>query len=721
MSLPADFPERVYAGVLGKIIGVYLGRPFEGWSHEAIVARFGEVNYYVHEQLNVPLIVTDDDISGTFTFIRALTDYGITKGITSAQIGHTWLNYLIEEQTVLWWGGMGNSTEHTAYLRLKSGIEAPLSGSMALNGKVVAEQIGSQIFIDSWAMIAPGDPELAAEFARRASAVSHDGEAIYGAQVIAAMEALAFVEPNLDKLLDTATSLIPDDSVIARMIGDLREWHAREPDWYQARKMLDERYGYARYTGNCHIVPNHGMIILALLYGGDDFQKSLTIVNTGGWDTDCNSGNVGCLLGIKNGLPAIGHGPDWRGPVADRLFLPTADGGRSITDAVSETYHLVNIARTLHGHTRLTPKSGARFHFELPGSVQGFTCEDSIAARGVVTLQNVQGHSLNGTRSLAMHYKSLANGRLGRVETPTFIPSRDVATYFERRGYRLYVSPTLYPGQTLYAHIEAASWNDSPVQVNLYLKHYNAVDELTIVDGDALSLAPGETGALEWRVPDTHGYPIAMAGVQIRGSDGQSGAIFLDYLHWDGTPDVALNRPAEREQNRLASAPGPTMWRLAWVDGLDSRERLANLDYWPEPYRLIQNKGRGLLMQGTREWTDYQVTARLTPHMCDAGGVAVRVQGMARYYALLLDQDKARIVRAFEGRDTVLAQVAHGWSWGETYTLSLRIVGNSLTASINGKVVMTAEDPDELYTGGCIALLAETGRIGCEHVEVRPV
>jgi hypothetical protein len=29
-SLPADYVERVYAGVLGKMIGVYLGRPFEG-------------------------------------------------------------------------------------------------------------------------------------------------------------------------------------------------------------------------------------------------------------------------------------------------------------------------------------------------------------------------------------------------------------------------------------------------------------------------------------------------------------------------------------------------------------------------------------------------------------------------------------------------------------------------------------------------------------------
>ncbi len=120
------------------------------------------------------------------------------------------------------------------------------------------------------------------------------------------------------------------------------------------------------------MVPNHALIIHALLYGEDDFQRSLMIVNTCGWDTDCNSGNVGCLLGIKNGLDAIDAGPDWRGPVADRMYLPTADGGRAITDAVTETYNVVNIGRALAGEEPVTPKGGARFHFELPGSVQGF-------------------------------------------------------------------------------------------------------------------------------------------------------------------------------------------------------------------------------------------------------------------------------------------------------------------------------------------------------------
>ena len=92
MPIPADYEERVYAGVLGKLIGVYLGRPFEGWSYDRIMERLGEIQYYVHERLDRPLIVTDDDISGTFTFLRALPDYGNCRDLSPRDIGRTWLN-----------------------------------------------------------------------------------------------------------------------------------------------------------------------------------------------------------------------------------------------------------------------------------------------------------------------------------------------------------------------------------------------------------------------------------------------------------------------------------------------------------------------------------------------------------------------------------------------------------------------------------------------------
>ncbi len=104
MAIPHDYEQRVYAGVLGKIIGVYLGRPFEGWTYDRIMAELGEITYYVHERRGVPLIVTDDDISGTFTFLRALPDYGNRRDISPAQIGQNWLNYIIEKKTILWWG-----------------------------------------------------------------------------------------------------------------------------------------------------------------------------------------------------------------------------------------------------------------------------------------------------------------------------------------------------------------------------------------------------------------------------------------------------------------------------------------------------------------------------------------------------------------------------------------------------------------------------------------
>jgi len=719
MSIPRDYVERVYAGVLGKIIGVYLGRPFEGWPYERIMAALGEIEYYVNEKMDVkqrladlgihlvreklsmPLVVTDDDITGTFTFLRALPDYGNRRDLTPAQIGQTWLNYLIEERTILWWGGLGNSTEHTAYLRLKAGVEPPRSGSIALNSKVVAEQIGAQIFIDGWAMVSPGDPDLAADLARRAASVSHDGEAIYGAQVMAAMEAQAFVESDINQLLDTAISFIPGDSVIYRMIGDIRDWHAGEADWRVGRERLAARYGYSKYGGNVHMVPNHGLIILSLLYGDDDFQKSLMIANTSGWDTDCNSGNVGCLMGIKNSLEGIESGPDWRGPVADRLYLSTADGGRTITDAVIEAYHIVNIGRALDGEAALAPKDGARFHFDLPGAVQGFAPDNTVDSKGTAAVENVAGHSRRGQRSLAIRYHHVALGRVARAATATFIPPDAINMPF----YELLASPTLYSGQTVRAGVAADEGNGTPITCRMYIRTYGADDNLVRVYGPEAVLEPGASHEFKWRIEDTGGAPIAEIGVELSSMQRADGAVYLDYLGWDGAPDVVLTRPPD----------GGTMWRRAWVDAVDDYSA-----WYPEPYRLVQNCGTGLLIQGTREWTDYRVSADVTPHLVTSAGIAARVQGLRRYYALLLCNDgKARLVKTLDG-DTVLAVADFSWELDGAYDLSLEVVGARIRAWIDGKQFFEVSDTDRPLTGGAVGLVCEEGRTATETVRVQP-
>lgn len=697
MTIPADYAERTYAGVLGKIVGVYLGRPFEGWWYDDIMQKLGEINGYVHDKLGMPLIVTDDDISGTFTFLRALPDYGNSRKLTAAQIGQTWLNYIIEYRTILWWGGMGNSTEHTAYLRLKNGIAAPRSGSIEMNSQVVAEQIGAQIFIDGWGMVSPGDPEQAAYLAGQAGRVSHDGEAVYDAQLIAAMEAQAYIESDINKLLDTGLKCIPNTSLTYRMINDIREWHAEYPDWHQTRDQIVANYGYDKYGGNCHTIPNHALIIMSLLHGNNDLSKSLMMVNTSGWDTDCNSGNVGCLLGIKNGLKAFDGGYDWRGPVADRMYLPTADGGSSISDALTQSYNVINIGRALAGQEAVKPKNGARFHFDLPGAVQGFLAAADNASP--LTIANAAGHSSSGTRSLALRYKDLSS--TVHASTPTFIPQEALGF----AHYKLLASPTLYPGQTIRARVEADASNRAEVTVGLYLNYYGAKDQFTRVDGTSAVLKAGQSTELTWVVPQVDHSPIAEVGFALSSGQKSSGSVYVDYLTWDGEPTVELVPPSH----------DGTVWRQAWVDGTDQ----TNIR-WAETYRVVQNAGTGLYIQGTRDWKNYRVSADVTPHMAEAAGLGIRVQGMRRYYGLMLaGEGTVNLVKALDG-NKVLASKAYPWTFGQTYQLELEAKGNHIQGWINGELVVDVEDKDRPFEGGAVALIISEGRSATNKVSVKP-
>ena len=406
---------------------------------------------------------------------------------------------------------MGNSTEHTAFLRLKSGFPAPESGSASLNGQVLAEQIGAQIFIDGWGMVAPGDPELASSLAQRAASVSHDGAAVHAAQVIAVMESLAFIEPDLDRLLDAAISLIPHDCLIYRLIADLRNWRAGEGDWRTAREKLASQYGYKVYPGNCHIIPNHGLVILSLLWGEDNFQKSLTIVNTCGWDTDCNSGNVGCLLSIKNGVAGINADRDWRSPVADRILIISADGGEAVTDAVREASKVTNMGRALAGEAPSHPKWGARFHFEAPGSVQGFCAEVEPGGSIALRLENTIGYSTLGSRSLALRYSLTGMGSSVRAFTPTFIlpQERDMP------GYELLAAPTLYAGQEIAASLQASGDNPLPISCRIIVSYYDLQDELGAVRSPEVVLGPGDPGRLKWALSLPEGATTYRVGLEL--------------------------------------------------------------------------------------------------------------------------------------------------------------------------------------------------------------
>ncbi|KAH8177914.1 ADP-ribosylglycohydrolase domain-containing protein [Sarocladium implicatum] len=699
MSIPQDYLDRLYAGVLGKLVGVYLGRPFENWTYQEIQERLGDIDYYVHEKLEVPLVVIDDDVSGTFAFIRALEEHGVKPDLSSDEIGKTWLNQVIYNRSIFWWGGNGISTEHTTYLNLKKGLAAPASGSIATNGRTIAEQIGAQIFIDGWAMVAPGNPYLAADLAEAAARVSHDGEAVYAAKLWAAMEAEAFVSKNVDHLLDIGLTHIPDDSIISRMIADVRQWSQTDGDWRKTRQRIEDYYGYDKYAGICHVVPNHAIMIMSLLYGGHDFHTAMRIINTCGWDTDCNSGNVGCLVALMHGLAGFEGGPDWLGPLADRAIISSADGGYSLNNAARITYDIHALGLRLAGRSPLAaPKKGAQYHFTLPGSVQGFRAtSECVSVR--------QHHDEEHGDSLRIHFNnSSVKSDTVEVTTETFTPL-DILQV--DRNYDMMASPLVYPGQQLRAEIRADKDNTTAMAVLIRLKAYKEDDSLVTIDSDPISLTPGHKDVITWTIPQSlQDFPVQV-GIAISGKEKSlaipAGDIYLHSLGWSGCPTLTLSRPAPKAKS---------FWSRAWVTSVDK----SHMDMGPS-FFLAQNEGEGLFYQGTREWKDYsvQVSGFVVNHGANMG-VAGRVQGLRRYYAVVFTSDKRLVlVKVRDNEKTELASKAFMWALDVACDVTLTLNGKRLVARV-GETEVQAQD--DSYDGGAAGLIVSEGSLSADSISI---
>lgn len=722
--LPLDYLHKIYAGVLGKLIGVYLGRPFENWTYQEILQKLGPIDYYVHERCGVPLVVIDDDVSGTFAFARALEEHGVKADLSSEEIGKTWLNQVIEKRTIFWWGGHGISTEHTTFNNLKKGIKPPETGSIATNGKTLAEQIGAQIFIDGWALVAPANPSLAAKLARAAARVSHDGVAVDAAILWAAMEAEAFVSKDPNHLLDTGLSFIPSGSSLHKLVVDIRNWVKEDKDWRKTRQRIEDDYGYDKYGGICHMIPNHGIMIMALLYGSSDFSTAMHIINTSGWDTDCNSGNVGCLVAIMNGLGSFEKhkGLDWRGPLADRALISSADGGYSINDAARITYDLANYARKLAGEQPLAPpKNGARWHFSLPGSVQGF---QTTAPSDAVKVQ--QGED-NGVPALGIHADGTSTPTdTIEILTQTFTPADVLAV---KRDYEMMACPLVWPGQILTAVISSSNTSDNP-SVSLRLKAYDTNDQLTTIDSPPLTCQNQTPGKLEWTIPQNlQNKPIQQLGLAITPTKG---TIWLHSIAVSGTPTLSLSRPALAE-----SEPGGSFWQHMWVSSVHKAHARMGPSFYlaqshggqgPPPIStrnpdLVPFASEGLFYTGTREWKDYHVTVSdFMVHLGVYHGVIVRVQGLNRWYAAVFRKLEGKgwlyIVQAKDESRIVLRRAQFAWEVDAKYEVEISVKGEKICAKV-GDVELKGEGADE-YEGGGVGFLVGEGCVSAECLNVSP-
>lgn len=669
--------EKIYAGVLGKILGVCHGRPVEGWSYERIMETFGEVDYFVNGKMDLPIVLPDDDISGTFGFFRALEDNGYPKVLDPEAVGRTWLNYIIEEKTILWWGGLGRSTEHTAYLRLRDGIPAPQSGSHALNGPWMPEQIGAQIFMDAFAMASPNDPDRAAQMVRAAASVSHDGLALDAAVLLGTMEAMSFSGRNVETLLDAGLRYVNNNRLLS-VVEDIRNQCARTDDWHRVRAWIADHHGYAHYDGPCHIIPNHAIVLMALLMAGDDFGRSLAIATTAGWDTDCNAGNVGCLNGIRLGLAALDKGPDLRGAVADFMYVVTSDGAAGITDAVQQTRAIVAAANALNEEP--APTQRPKYGFDYPGSVQGFMpCPRHAGRQGAIAVGNDGG-------GMKVRLNGLSLGVTGTVSTPVFIEP-----FAAQSSFAMVASPTLYPGQTVAAVVD----RPAGVKARLYALIYDRDDAVQRIEGDWT-----ETGDLHWTVPETNGLPLYRLGIEFGCDTRFDGTVTVGSVDWSGAPAACETR-GMLVQSIWNLTP---FWTRAWVTS--ARHFAPDFKY---TLCLSHPYDNGVATTGSRDWDDYTVQSSLDYSINDSGGLVARARGHRRYYAGMLKGREALIVRRRDDEVTVLSRVPLERGAEGKRDLKLTVSGDQLRFWVDGRPA--GEAVDLTFTSGGAGFIVEKGTI----------
>ncbi len=689
-----EYRARVYGGVLGKTIGVYMGRPFEGWPRARIEARFGTVSGYVHEDVGVPLVVADDDLSGTFTFIRGLEDSAAYGGTPSEAFGDTWLNYVIENKSIFWWGGMAHSTEHTAFLRLLQGFRAPESGSMELNGKIVAEQIGAQIFIDAFGMVCPGEPALAAKLAREAARVGHDGEAVHAAVVVAALCAHAFVESEMDRLLDRAIREIPADSLIARIHRDVRAWVKEDADWRATFDRIDERYGYHRYGGNCHVVPNHALMVLAWASAGDDFYEAQRIVNTAGWDTDCNAANVGSVMGIALGLDGIDARYPFRAPVADRLCLPTAEGTFSVSDCLIVARHIASIGARVMGWDE-PPAAPAWQHFGEPGAVHGWQPEGAtFAARARARVENTAVPGRPDERCLRV-VAEVGAGIVPAISTP--ILARPAP------GYAVDGCPRVAPGASVRFGLAGCRGTATLVP---FVRYDSAVSGgERCADGPRVPLA-SSPDEVTFEIPVDLDGPVLDLGIRLEADALDSAEFCLTFV--DVAGEVVIDLPQ-------GPRAGASKRLTGWLHDCDTIRESFSDDSVPQAH-LGRNKGRGLCVTGTQDWRDQSIQAMIGVHGGDACGFVVRYQGRERYYAAISDRDGLRLIRREYGTDHVLATAPRHGSRYELHRMRVSAHGDRISVDWDGRQVLSATDAS--YAAGGAGLLMEQALIDVHSLRI---
>ncbi len=305
----ADLENKIRGGWAGQMIGVSYGAPTEFVSNRRIIRW--PIAWKPDAVTNS---IKQDDLYVEMTFAEVLDKEGLDA--TTEQFGEMFKN----SKYMLW------HANASARRLLNRGIKAPWSGHPKYNAH--ANDIDFQIESDFIGLMTPGLPQVANSIADRVGRVMNYGDGLYGGMFFSGMYAAAFFESDPRKVVEAGLASIPADSGYGKVIRDVIDWSAAEPDWRKTWRKITDKWdrddvcpdgALAEFNIDARL--NGAFVALGLLYGGGDFSKTLEVSARSGQDSDCNPSSAAGILGVIIGYAAI---PDeWKSgipAIADTKF-----------------------------------------------------------------------------------------------------------------------------------------------------------------------------------------------------------------------------------------------------------------------------------------------------------------------------------------------------------------------------------------------------------------
>ncbi len=289
-----DYRDRMKGGWIGQIIGVVWGAPTEFKFNDAVIPE-DKVPKWTPDMINNAF--GQDDLYVEMTFLRSLEEYGLDVSIRQAGIDFANSEYQ------LW------CANDAGRKNLRRGIAPPDSSHPKFNK--CPNDIDYQIEADFAGLISPGLPNSVIALGEKFGRLMNYGDGVYGGQFMGGMYAEAFFERDLFKVIDAGMACIPADSQYAEMVRDMVRWYRENPDdWQKTWNLCLQKYrkdpAYQKASnGGIDVKINGAMVLLGLLYGQCDMEKTSAISMRGGYDSDCNPSSAAGVLGAMTGFAKL--------------------------------------------------------------------------------------------------------------------------------------------------------------------------------------------------------------------------------------------------------------------------------------------------------------------------------------------------------------------------------------------------------------------------------